>query len=217
MLKKNKKIWFVISLLSLLLKPIASFSMSIGEGDLAYIQGDYKNAYKFYMAESESGDSHAMTMLGCLYATGIGTSIVKRELAFKYFLSAARHGDLNGKINLAVAHASGFGTKKNIADAKEVLNSLDNNDIKTSNVLTNINKSKLLDMLESGTLTTFFFPNIDKPDTSSGGFQLPIQENHPTIQEPKKIDFSIAKKECANLGFKVGTEKFGKCILELTK
>jgi len=217
MLKKNKKIWFVISLLSLLLKPIASFSMSIGEGDLAYIQGDHKNAYKFYMAESESGDSHAMSMLGYMYATGSGTSIVKRELAFKYFLSAARQGDVIGKINLAVAHASGFGTKKNISDARDVLNSLDNNDIEASNMLDAINKSMLLDMLESNTLIKFFLPKIDKPNTSGGGYQPPTQENNPTIQEPKKIDFSIAKKECANLGFKVGTEKFGKCVLELTK
>ena len=36
-------------------------------------------------------------------------------------------------------------------------------------------------------------------------------------QMPSVIDFSDAKKKCSELGFKSGTEGFGKCVLQLSK
>ena len=45
-------------------------------------------------------------------------------------------------------------------------------------------------------------------DKSNSSNQLPL---------PQVKDLSIAKKQCEELGFKPKTEKFGKCVLELSK
>ena len=39
--------------------------------------------------------------------------------------------------------------------------------------------------------------------------ELPTPNTGPSIEE--------AKKECSELGFKAGTEKFGECVLQLTE
>ena len=38
-----------------------------------------------------------------------------------------------------------------------------------------------------------------------------------SIINPSKINMEDAKDKCKSLGFKTGTEKFGTCVLELTK
>jgi hypothetical protein len=45
-----------------------------------------------------------------------------------------------------------------------------------------------------------------------------IKVDNPTIQNQHvPISINGAKERCMDLGFKAGTEKFGKCVLELTK
>ena len=56
----------------------------------------------------------------------------------------------------------------------------------------------------------------------------PVQLNQVTIEQkeikkdesfavPTKINIEEAKDKCKSLGFKTGTEKFGTCVLELTR
>jgi hypothetical protein len=43
----------------------------------------------------------------------------------------------------------------------------------------------------------------------------PVIPATPTVNN--NLDLNSAKKECAELGFKAGTEKFGECVLQLLR
>ena len=57
-------------------------------------------------------------------------------------------------------------------------------------------------------------------DTTAGGYDPSDATNiKPTLhdKDSSPLDLSSAKKKCEELGFKPKTEKFGKCVLELSK
>jgi hypothetical protein len=54
--------------------------------------------------------------------------------------------------------------------------------------------------------------NIPKRSLETPKSQIPIA---PAPSQPVELD--VAKKKCSDLGFKSGTEEFGKCVLQLSK
>lgn len=45
----------------------------------------------------------------------------------------------------------------------------------------------------------------------------PIIQNAPNTSQLNSLSIEDAKKKCLDLGFKTGTEQFGKCVLQISK
>lgn len=60
------------------------------------------------------------------------------------------------------------------------------------------------------------FQNKDSEMTSYSKKEIKSEKANPP-KEIKTLDMAGAKIKCKDLGFKIGTEKFGSCVLELTK
>ena len=56
---------------------------------------------------------------------------------------------------------------------------------------------------------------ILKIDASTATQSTPQQTS--TVATTQSVDMESAKKKCLELGFKIGTDTFGQCILKLTK
>jgi hypothetical protein len=83
---------------------------------------------------------------------------------------------------------------------------------------------------EKHKLTTHIYPkDWDKCEIYAIGWNIVYKKNKdievkksepidsaPTIKTPK-VSIDDAKKQCTDIGFKVGTERFGECVLELNK
>jgi hypothetical protein len=60
------------------------------------------------------------------------------------------------------------------------------------------------------------FESTQIRDNSSDKSNIQI-ETAPTEKTSSPLDLSTAKRKCSDLGFKPKTEKFGRCVLELSK
>jgi hypothetical protein len=200
-----------------------ALSMPSGGGDKAYINREYNEAYRIYAQEADAGDSHAASMLGFMYARRLGNPGNKDELAYNYFIKASRKGDVISTINLAFAYAFGIGTKKDIVLAKSILNSLDDNDIKTGNLI--VNKNELLKIIDNDVLYGYWVKNIylvepyiEKNVAESNSASTNLAATEIRIESPEKPEFKddlIAEAQCTELGFKKKTKKFSKCLSTL--
>jgi hypothetical protein len=66
-----------------------------------------------------------------------------------------------------------------------------------------------------GNNSLYYFDCIRQPEVTK---QVVPQVTLPTMPiKPAEADLSDAKKKCSDLGFKSGTEGFGKCVLQLSK
>jgi hypothetical protein len=66
-----------------------------------------------------------------------------------------------------------------------------------------------------GEMSLYYFDCIRQPEVTK---QVVPQVTLPTTPiKPAEVDLSDAKKKCSDLGFKSGTEGFGKCVLQLSK
>ena len=74
----------------------------------AYQRGEYKTAFGLAQPRAQAGDTHAMTMLGELYANGLG---VKRDYAkaAEWYKKACDGGDREAMLALAMMRLGGFG------------------------------------------------------------------------------------------------------------
>src|ERR1700759_2412417 len=74
----------------------------------AYQRGEYKTAFGLAQPRAQAGDVHAMTMLGELYANGLG---VKRDYdkAAEWYKRGADGGDREAMLALAMMRLGGFG------------------------------------------------------------------------------------------------------------
>ena len=95
-----------------------------GEPDVAY--GAYQRGYFLTaFAEAtkrveENGDSHAMTLLGELYANGLGVSADDAKAA-QWYKIAAERGDRDAMFALAIFHMTGRGGLHDRAESARLL------------------------------------------------------------------------------------------------
>ena len=97
--------------------PQAGNGASAGDGqaDLAYgafQRGYYLTALKFATARAEKGDPQAMTLIGEIYANGLGVARDESKAAHWYKLAADR-GDADAMFALAMLNFSGRGVPRN--------------------------------------------------------------------------------------------------------
>jgi hypothetical protein len=210
-------------LLLLSFVPIEASSMPNGEGDKAYINREYYEAFRMYLKEADAGDSHAASMLGYMHAKGFGTSRADAKLAYNYFIKSSRQGDEIATINLAMAYAFGIGTTKDIASAKDILNTLHNHDIKNGNLT--VNKNELLKIIDNDLLYEYWAKNvylvepyIEKSVAESNAASTSMSAAEIRVDSPEKPELKndlIAEAQCTELGFKKKTKKFSKCLSTL--
>ena len=74
----------------------------------AYQRGEYKTAFGLAQPRAQAGDIHAMTMLGELYANGLG---VKRDYAkaIEWYKKAVAGGDAEAMLALAMMRLGNYG------------------------------------------------------------------------------------------------------------
>lgn len=66
-----------------------------------------------------------------------------------------------------------------------------------------------------GEMSLYYFDCIRQPEAIK---QVAPPVSLPSVPiKPVEIDLSDAKRKCTDLGFKSGTEGFGKCVLQLSK
>ena len=66
-----------------------------------------------------------------------------------------------------------------------------------------------------GEMSLYYFECIRRPEVIK---QVAPPTSLPSMPiKPVEIDLSDVKKKCTDLGFKSGTEGFGKCVLQLSK
>ena len=82
----------------------------------AYQRGEYKTAFGLAQPRAQAGDIHAMTMLGELYANGLG---VKRDYdkAAEWYKKAVDGGDREAMLALAMMRLGGYGGAADKQDA----------------------------------------------------------------------------------------------------
>jgi uncharacterized protein len=86
----------------------------------AYQRGEYKTAYGLAQPRAQAGDVHAMTMLGELYANGLG---VKRDYAkaAEWYKRGSDGGDREAMLALAMMRLGGFGGNTDKQEAVKLL------------------------------------------------------------------------------------------------
>ena len=87
--------------------------------DLAFDQGQYLTALKLAEEAAKRGEPQANTLIGRLYAEGLGVQ-KDNKLAYDYYMKASQLGDVQGTLSAAVALAEGRGVKKDRKVAAEL-------------------------------------------------------------------------------------------------
>jgi len=84
----------------------------------AYGRKDYGTVLQHCREAARAGDAICQTMLGMLYAEGLGVSRDPAEAA-RWFRPAAEHGDAYAAIGLGKAYEQGSGVRKDLDEAKK--------------------------------------------------------------------------------------------------
>ena len=196
-------------------------------GDIKYI--DYKLAIIWFNMAAIQGNELSQNYLGDFYENGKGTDI-NYEIAFKNYELSAKKGYVIAQYNLGRFYEAGIGIPKDVkealrwyrlahtyADAKIRLGVLFEKGL--AEPQDSIYRDYLISTRNSG--------GYDAVKENAGGYKPTISTTLPTTisvqpntndkEQNIRIDFSAAKKQCEALGFKPKTEKFGNCVLELSK
>jgi TPR repeat protein len=83
---------------------------------MAYQNGDYEEAAKWFRLAAEQGGSYAQNFLGVMYRDGEGVPQNDAE-AVKWFLLAAKQGHARAQLYLGMMCANGRGLPENDAEA----------------------------------------------------------------------------------------------------
>src|SRR5216684_4840594 len=104
--------------LALILALLPSQDVNAGrdEAAAAYDRGDYVTAFKELKRLADKGDIEAKTMIGFMYANGLG---VQRNYAqaLDWYQRAANQGDSKAQHNLGVMYENGIGVQQDFAKA----------------------------------------------------------------------------------------------------
>lgn len=107
-----------VSLLAILLLPIAAWGDHLQDGLDAYDVGDYETALAVCTPFAEAGDKDGQFCIGRLYANGFGVPMDDAQ-AHKWYGLAAGQGHSEAQFNLAVMHANGWGVPMDDAAAAD--------------------------------------------------------------------------------------------------
>ena len=83
------------------------------------MQGDNKEAVKWFRLAAEQGDAEAQINLGVMYETGRGVPKDDKE-AVKWYRLAAEQGDADAQFNVGVMHHNGTGVPQDFVMAYAV-------------------------------------------------------------------------------------------------
>ena len=86
---------------------------------IAYFRGEYLTALKLAETEAQSGSKEAYTLMGEIYAEGLGVAQDFKKAAEAY-AKAAELGDTNAQFSLGGLVAEGQGQKKDLARAADL-------------------------------------------------------------------------------------------------
>ena len=94
-----------------------------GEG----VEQDYTQAVRWLKESCKKGERLAFAPLGHCYLKGLGVDQDQEE-AFRLYQEGAKRDDLEAKVSMAECLIEGWGTKRNIKQAREILESVCNDE-----------------------------------------------------------------------------------------
>ena len=83
-----------------------------------YEQGDYKNAFRYYMSAAKAGDASAQDAIGDMYNNGDGVA-KNYAKAYEWYMKAANQGHYYAQHSLGVLYYYGNGVKQDYMKAFE--------------------------------------------------------------------------------------------------
>ena len=82
------------------------------DGTVAYKEGRYETAASIFEKLAEKGDHRAMSIIGSMYASGLGISLDPKK-AFVWLKEAAKHNRPDAEYRLGLMYDHGIGVKQN--------------------------------------------------------------------------------------------------------
>ncbi len=82
------------------------------KGAVAYKEGRYETAASIFEKLAEKGDHRAMSIIGSMYAAGLGISLDPKK-AFVWLKEAAKHNRPDAEYRLGLMYDHGIGVKQN--------------------------------------------------------------------------------------------------------
>ena len=82
------------------------------DGTVAYKEGRYETAASVFEKLAEKGDHRAMSIIGSMYASGLGISLDPKK-AFVWLEEAAKHNRPDAEYRLGLMYDHGYGVKRN--------------------------------------------------------------------------------------------------------
>ena len=160
---------------------------------------DHQEALKWYRLAAAQGDASAQNSLGWMYHKGQGVTQNYQE-AVKWLRRAAAQGNSEAQSNLGYMYFNGYGVTQDHQEA-----------LKLFRLAAAQGQPNAIENLK--------LPGMVVAAQQQQQTYQPQQPYQPTPQ-PKsesKTDMTSAMGKCSELGFKKGTEKFGDCVLKLSK
>jgi TPR repeat protein len=165
----------------------------IDDAEAAYNRGDYAQTLKILRTLVAQGNVEAQFSIGGMYSEGKGVTQSYQE-ALKWFRLAAAQGHAGAQNNIGSRYLNGQGVTQNYQEA-----------LKWYRLAAAQGQENAIE-------------NLKLPDMISTAQQY--QQTYQSTPQPKsesKTDMTSAMGKCSELGFKKGTEKFGDCVLKLSK
>ena len=178
-----------------------------------------------------SGESKAQGELGKFYEDGLNMHKVKKnyETAYKWYLLSANQGDAVAQYSVAMFNIKGLGVSQNLSNGLKYLRlSAGQKYHQAEKILGLLSRKGLAEKVDEK--YEDYYTEDTSSDSKTGGYEpdsdkIFIIQNFenlkpklsPSNHSMNSSKFDSAKKDCIKLGFKPKTEKFGKCVLELSK
>jgi TPR repeat protein len=175
------------------------YMYSAGKG----VSQDYAEAVRWYTLAAGRGDPDAQYNLGVAYSNGDGVSR-DGALAAKYYKLSATQGNAPAQNMLGVSYANGDGVTQDYVQAKKWFGlAAEQGSVEAQRNLQIMNAV-----------------NVDLPTRGEQSTDEQLDNGSLAVAErtiAPRMSFSAAKEKCITLGFEKGTEKFGLCVLQITK
>jgi TPR repeat protein len=160
----------------------------------AYQRGDYAQALELYRPLAAQGFAYAQNSLGWMYHKGQGVTQNNQE-AVKWLKLSAVQGIAYAQSNLGYMYLNGYGVTQDHQEALKLFR------------------------LAAAQGEPNAIENLKLPGmvVAAQQYQQTYQPTPQPKSESNKTDMTSAMSKCSDLGFKKGTEKFGDCVLKLSK
>jgi TPR repeat protein len=165
----------------------------------SYQRGDYTQALKILRPLVAQGDAWAQFALGVMYRDGHGVTQNYQE-ALKWYRLAAAQGvaGAGGQNGIGYMYLNGYGVTQDHQEA-----------LKWFRLAAAQGEANAIENLK--------LPQMLAAAQQQQQYQQTYQPTPQPKSESNKTDMTSAMSKCSELGFKKGTEKFGDCVLKLSK